>query len=123
MSDCCNEFSRASLLRAAAGSGLPAIEPGMPTPAGTGLTRRSFVARTAGLALAVYGAGKLDVFAEGIAAAATRVDDPILVTVFLQGGADSLSMLYPEGDSLYRKLRPKLALPGSAGKAFGEDDR
>ena len=26
--------------------GLPAIEPGMPTPAGTGLTRRSFISRT-----------------------------------------------------------------------------
>jgi uncharacterized protein (DUF1501 family) len=123
MSDCCNEFSRASLLRAAAGRGLPEIEPGMPVPAGTGLTRRAFVARTAGLALAVYGAGKLGLFEEGIAAAAAHVDDPILVTVFLQGGADSLSMLYPEGDPLYRKLRPKLALPDAAGKPFAEDDR
>ena len=34
-----------------AGHGLPAIEPGMPVPAGTGLTRRSFLARAAGLAL------------------------------------------------------------------------
>ena len=40
---------------AEAGRGLPEIEPGMPLPAGTGLTRRSFVSRSAGLALAVYG--------------------------------------------------------------------
>ena len=49
MADCCNEFSRSSLLRRAvseAGSGLPAIEPGMPLPAGTGLDRRSFIARS-----------------------------------------------------------------------------
>jgi hypothetical protein len=59
MSRCCNEFSRSSLLRRAvaeAGSGLPAIEPGMPMPAGTGLDRRDFMLRSAGLALAVYGA-------------------------------------------------------------------
>ena len=38
--------------------GLPVVEPGMPIPAGTGLTRRSVLLRSAGLALAVYGAGK-----------------------------------------------------------------
>ena len=41
-------LTRASLLRrgaAEAGRGLPAIEPGMPMPAGTGLDRRSFVSR------------------------------------------------------------------------------
>jgi uncharacterized protein (DUF1501 family) len=125
MADCCNEFSRAALLRATAGQGLPAIEDGMPVPAGTGLTRRSFVARSVGLALAVYGAGRLDVFDDGIAAAAAaaRADNRILVTVFLQGGADSLSMLYPEGDPLYRKLRPKLALPSGSGQPFAEDGR
>ena len=31
----------------------------MPTPAGTGLSRRSFLARTGGLALAVYGGDAL----------------------------------------------------------------
>ena len=41
---CCDEHSRAELLRrglAEAGRGLPAIEPGMPMPAGTGLDRRT----------------------------------------------------------------------------------
>ena len=54
MADCCNDFARTELFRRAAaeaGSGLPAIEPGMPTPAGTGLSRRRFLARSAGLAL------------------------------------------------------------------------
>jgi uncharacterized protein (DUF1501 family) len=117
----CDECSRADVLRAAAGKGLPAIEPGMPTPAGTGLTRRAFVARSAGLALAVYGAGRLNLFDEGIARAAAGPQNPILVTVFLQGGADSLSMLYPDGDPLYRRFRTQLAVTG--GEAFTEDDR
>jgi uncharacterized protein (DUF1501 family) len=117
----CDECSRADVLRAVAGRGLPAIEAGMPTPAGTGLSRRTFVARSIGLALSVYGAGRLNLFEEGIAAAATGPQSPVLVTVFLQGGADALSLLYPEGDPLYRQLRPHLAVTG--GTAFAEDDR
>src|SRR5258708_1031888 len=61
MADCCDDFTRSHLLRgsvAKAGAGLPIIEPGMPVPAGTGLTRRSVLLRSAGLALAGYGAGK-----------------------------------------------------------------
>ena len=45
--NCCGEFTRSQMLHAAAseaGKGLPAIEPGMPTPAGTGLSRRSLLA-------------------------------------------------------------------------------
>ena len=117
----CDECTRADALRAVAGRGLPAIEPGMPTPAGTGMNRRGFVARSLGLALTVYGAGRLDVFDQGIAAAATMPKNPILVTVFLQGGADALSLLSPQTDPLYRKLRPNLAISG--GTAFAEDDR
>ena len=59
MSCSCNEFSRAAMLRrsvAEAGRGLPTIEPGMPIPAGSGLDRRAFLSRAAGLALSVYGA-------------------------------------------------------------------
>jgi uncharacterized protein (DUF1501 family) len=125
MSCSCNEFSRATLLRrsvAEAGSGLPVIEPGMPIPAGSGLNRRTFLARAAGLALSVYGAGKLPLglFEEGIARAAAPTD-PILVSIFLDGGADSLSMLFPSGHPQYNSLRPQLALPASAGQPFAED--
>jgi uncharacterized protein (DUF1501 family) len=114
---CCAEHARA-------GSGLPAIEAGMPTPAGTGLSRRSFLLRSAGLALSVYGAGKLarlPVFEEGIASAAGR-SGTVLVNVFLDGGADSLSILAPTGDPNYRRLRPSLALPANA-NMFSEDTR
>jgi uncharacterized protein (DUF1501 family) len=125
--DCsCNEFSRAHVLRGAvahAGNGLPAIEPGMPMPAGTGLSRRSLLARGAGLALAVYGADRLGlgVLEQGMAEAAQS--DRILVSVFLDGGADALSILFPTGDPQYRVLRPRLALPENAGTAFAEDAR
>jgi uncharacterized protein (DUF1501 family) len=118
----CDECTRADALRAVAGYGLPAIEPGMPTPAGTGLTRRGFVSRSLGMALTVYGAGRLGLFDEGIANAATAsTQTPILVSVFLQGGADALSLLYPDGDPLYRKFRPVLGVDG--GTPFSEDTR
>jgi uncharacterized protein (DUF1501 family) len=125
----CTEFSRAHLLRAGvaqAGNGLPAIEAGMPLPAGTGLSRRHFLAGSLGLALSVYGAGHLGfrAFEEGIAAAAERLAaGRILITVFLEGGADALSMLAPVDDGIYRKLRPKLALRPGTGPAFGADPR
>ncbi len=118
MGRCCDEFSR----RAVAGAGLRAIEPGMPLPAGTGLTRRGFVSRSLGLALSVYGVGSLNLFEGGIAAAsAAGAPGRILVSVFLPGGADGLSVLYPEGDRLYAKLRPNLALSG--GQVLSDDPR
>jgi uncharacterized protein (DUF1501 family) len=121
---CCDGYTRSQLLRSAAaeaGKGLPAIEPGMPVPAGTGLSRRNFLSRSAGLALAIYGASKipLSAFETGIAQAAQG--DKILVSVFFDGGIDSLSVLAPVDDSRYAQLRPNLALPPGAGTAFGED--
>jgi len=95
----------------------------MPSPAGTGLDRRTFVAGAFGLALSVYGLGKFGLFEEGIARAASGPAQPVLVSVFLPGGADSLSVLSPVLDPDYRKLRPKLALPAAAGPQFSEDDR
>ena len=126
---CCNEHSRSELVRrglAEAGRGLPTIEPGMPTPAGTGLDRRAFVARGLGLAMAVYGGSALvpRAYEEGItaAAAAAGAHQKVLVSVFLDGGADALSLLAPNGDPLYGKLRPRLQIPAGAGPAFAEDD-
>jgi len=125
----CRDFSRSALLRRAvaqAGQGLPEIEPGMPLPAGTGLDRRELLARSVGLALAVYGASRVGLpgLDEGIAhaAAAASPSEPVLVTVYMNGGVDSLSVLAPVGDPAYRRLRPRLALPDS-GLRFGEDDR
>jgi uncharacterized protein (DUF1501 family) len=123
---CCDGYTRSQLLRSAgaeAGKGLPAIEPGMPEPAGTGLSRRTFLSRGAGLALAVYGASKipLSAFETGIAQAAQG--EKILVSIFFDGGIDSLSVLAPVGDPRYAQLRPSLALPPGAGTTFAEDTR
>jgi uncharacterized protein (DUF1501 family) len=124
MSNWCDDYTRSQLLRSAAaeaGRGLPAIEAGMPEPAGTGLSRRRFLSWSAGLALAVYGASKIPLaaFEEGIAQAAT--DDKILVSVFFDGGIDALSVLAPTGDPRYSQLRPNLALDPGAGTEFSED--
>jgi uncharacterized protein (DUF1501 family) len=103
------------------GRGLPLIEPGMPTPAGTGLSRRSLLLRSAGLALAVYGAGRLPAFEAGVARAAAGPPGSVLLTVFMDGGLDGLSVLAPTGDPDYRRLRPNLAVDGE--RAFSEDGR
>lgn len=109
----CDECTRAAELRdAVAGGGLPAIEPGMPRPAGTGMTRRSLLLGGAGLALTVFGGRMLapEAFSEGVAAAASASPDaPVIVSVFLSGGVDGLSLLPPITDPHYkRSLRPSL---------------
>src|SRR5688572_13494196 len=127
MADCCDDFTRSHLLRssiAKAGSGLPVVEPGMPIPAGTGLTRRSMLLRSAGLALAVYGAGKtLTPQALEAAVAEAAGEQKVLISIFMDGGADSLSLLAPTGDPRYATLRPQLALPADAGWQFDADPR
>ena len=113
----CADYTRTQLLRNAAaalpGRGLPAIETGMPVPAGTGLSRRSLLLRSAGVALSVYGAGRLlapEAFEEGIAQAAAAPQQSVLVSIFLSGGIDSLNVLAPFQDPKYQSLRPTLAL-------------
>jgi uncharacterized protein (DUF1501 family) len=96
----------------------------MPLPAGTGLSRRSFLSRTAGLALAVYGATRLPLsaFETGIAQAATP--PKVLVSIFFDGGIDALNVLAPVNDSTYQTLRPTIGLHLSDSPAplsFSED--
>ncbi len=124
---CCGEFTRSELARrslAEAGKGLPAIERGMPAPAGTGLSRRSFLLRSGGLALSLYGASLLNprAFVDGIAKAAGS-QGKVLVSVFLDGGIDALSVLSPVNDNTYRQLRPTLRLEPGDGPAWTEDSR
>src|SRR3954470_20434822 len=109
----CRDYTRSEVMRRAAaqaGRGLPAIETGMPTPAGTGLSRRTFLSRSAGMALAVYGATKipLSAFEAGIAQAATP--PKVLVSIFFDGGIDSLNVLAPVNDATYQNLRPTIGL-------------
>ncbi len=123
----CKDFSRSALLRsgmAQAGAGLRPIESGMPTPAGTGLSRRAFMARSGGLALAVFGGGALRPAAweEGIAAAAAAGPQPVLVSIFMSGGVDSLSMLAPIGDAQLRGAAPD-ARPARQRRARGRVHR
>src|SRR5664279_3510167 len=108
----CNDFTRSQLLRAGvaqAGRGLPAIEPGMPLPAGTGMDRRSFLLRSAGAMLSIYGASALSPrgFEEGIAQAAAVAppSQPVLGSIFLEGGWDALSVLAPVKEAKYHQLR------------------
>jgi uncharacterized protein (DUF1501 family) len=123
----CNDFNRAQLLRrgaAVAGKGLPQIEPGMPLPAGTGLDRRTFLLASAGAALSVYGASMLSPrqFEEGIAqASAAAPNQPVLVSIFMEGGWDALSVLAPVKEAKYKELRPTLGLAEGAGQTFTED--
>ena len=130
----CSGWSRAEMLRGAAaqaGRGLPSIEPGMPLPAGTGLDRRSFLLRSAGLTMAVYGAASMSprAFEEGIEdAMAAGPADAVLVSVFLSGGIDSLTLLAPTkaNHPQYASLRPELGLPEGQGAGGGgrlEPDR
>lgn len=104
-------------------------DPRMPVPAGTALDRRRFLLAAAGGMLSVYGAGRLGLggraLGEGIAEAAAvqGPSSPVLVSIFLAGGVDALSVLAPTQDPLYRKLRPTLALPAGSGVPFGEDPR
>jgi uncharacterized protein (DUF1501 family) len=124
----CNDFTRAQLLRrgvATAGKGLPQIEPGMPLPAGTGLDRRTFLLRSVGAAVSVYGASMLGPlhFNEGIAqAAAANPNQPVLVSIYMEGGWDALSVLAPVSEAKYKELRPVLGLAEGTGRVFSEDE-
>jgi uncharacterized protein (DUF1501 family) len=125
----CNDFNRSQLLRAGiaqAGKGLPSIEPGMPLPAGTGLDRRSFLLRSAGAMLSIYGASALSPrhFEEGIAAAAAAAPPkaPVLVSIFMEGGWDALSVLAPVKEARYHELRPTLGRSEGEGVLFSEDE-
>lgn len=128
---CCNSFTRSEALRAAlAGTrgGSPREwDASMPIPAGTGVDRRRFLLGAAGGLLSVYGAGRLGLggqaLSAGIAQAAETqsAQSPILVSIFLAGGIDALSVLAPVGDPVYAKLRPTLAVNPSDSTPFTED--
>jgi uncharacterized protein (DUF1501 family) len=129
---CCDGFSRSKAIHSALARGVGnprEWDSRMPVPAGTGIDRRRFLLGAAGGLMSVYGAGRLGIggraLSEGIAEAATVQgrSSPVLVSIFLAGGIDALSVLAPTEDPVYRKLRPTLAVSPGAGIPFGEDGR
>ena len=93
----------------------------MPVPAGTGIDRRRFLLGAAGGLLSVYGAGRLGLadraLGDGIAqaAAAQSPASPVLVSVFLAGGIDALSVLAPVAGSDLPQAAPdagRVPVPG-----------
>lgn len=127
----CDGFGRAQAIRRALSSGRRPVarewDSRMPIPAGVAIDRRRFLVAAAGGAALVYGAGRAgltdSMLGDGIAQAATlqSASSPILVSLFLQGGIDALSLLAPAGDPLYEKLRPTLAVAPGSGVSFRED--
>jgi uncharacterized protein (DUF1501 family) len=126
---CCDGLSRAHVLAASRAAGPREWDRRMPVPAGSGVDRRRFLLGAAGGLVSVYGAGRLglggEAMSEGIAQAAEGQGSrsPVLVSIFLAGGIDSLSVLAPTEDPVYRKLRPSLAVAPGSGAAFAEDPR
>jgi uncharacterized protein (DUF1501 family) len=127
----CDGFARSQAIRRVLASGRRPIarewDPRMPVPAGVGIDRRRFLAGSLGGLAIVYGAGRAGLtdrmLGDGIAQAASTApaNSPILVSVFMQGGLDALSLLAPAGDALYEKLRPTLAVAPGSGPTFSED--
>jgi uncharacterized protein (DUF1501 family) len=72
--------------------------------------------------MSVYGASRLGM--EQLQAGIARAQGnsaPVLVSVFLDGGADALSILSPVGVDKYQDLRPNLALTQAESVAFRDD--
>ncbi|HTW12254.1 MAG TPA: DUF1501 domain-containing protein [Solirubrobacteraceae bacterium] len=127
----CDGFKRSQAIRRVLASGKPPVarewDPRMPVPAGAGIDRRRFLTGVVGGLALVYGAQRAGLtdrmLGDGIARAAELqpANSPILVSLFIQGGLDSLSLLAPAGDPLYEKLRPTLAVAPGSGVTFAED--
>ena len=127
----CDSFARSQAIRRVLASGRRPVarewDSRMPVPAGVGIDRRRFIAGALGGLALVYGAGRAGLtdgmLGDGVARAATMQSSssPILVSLFLQGGVDSLSLLAPAGDPLYEKLRPTLAVAPGSGVQLRED--
>ena len=71
------------------------------------LTRRNFVGMAAGVAAAMAAPGWLP---RVVYAANENSSRDVVVSIFLRGGADSLTLCVPHGEAAYYDLRPGLAI-------------
>jgi uncharacterized protein (DUF1501 family) len=74
------------------------------------LSRREFVTRTTATAVAL----SVPAWLPRVTYAQTASDRDILVSIFLRGGADGLSLVPPWGEAAYFALRPTIAIPANA---------
>ena len=72
------------------------------------LSRREFLARTTASAIALVDAGMAA--AGGLRASASTARD-VIVSIFLRGGADGLTLVVPFAETAYYTLRPTIAIP------------
>ncbi len=95
-------------------------------------TRRGFVRGATATVLAAYfGVSALTDVSFGAEPVADKTgksgnanpDSPILVTVFLRGGMDGLSLIVPHGEDTYYKLRPTLGLAKPGDNRASKDYR
>jgi uncharacterized protein (DUF1501 family) len=88
------------------------------------LSRRQFVTNAAGAALA---ATVLPAWMPRVVLAESQVARDVIVSIFLRGGADGLSMCVPFTDTNYYAGRPTIAIPrpdsAAANRAIALDDR
>lgn len=88
------------------------------------LTRRNFVGLTAGLAAAAAVPAWMP---RVVMADSENSSRDVLVSIFLRGGADALSLCVPYAEPNYYRLRPSLAIQppdaGGAGRAIRLDGR
>ena len=78
------------------------------------LSRREFVSRTTATAVAL----SVPAWLPRVTYAQTAADRDILVSIFLRGGADGLSLVAPWGETAYYALRPTIAIPANGALAL-----
>ncbi len=89
--------------------------------AGRGLSRRSFLGRSAGItAAAIAGLAAPQLTSRVAFAATPDYTGDVLVVISFRGGFDGLSAVVPLGDPAYAAARPTIAVPPSHALATGD---
>ena len=78
------------------------------------LTRREFVSRSTATAVAL----SVPAWLPRVTYAQSASGSDVLISIFLRGGADGLTLVAPWGEAAYYSLRPTLAIPANAALAL-----